>query len=352
MSTSNRAAGVLGAEDTALFCSQAAMVLKSGIPLVDGIGALCDDFQQSRQGPLFQRLREALEATGALTAALEMAPVLPEYAIGMVRVGEQAGKLDDVLLALADSYQREGQVRRNLKQAVLYPAALSILMAAVIGVVVFFVMPVFSQVLRGLGVGLYATAERVMNAGMILGVATMAVVGALLIAGVVLVMLLRTGKRERVLGALRHLTPLFGRIARTTDAERFATGMSTLLVSGYPIEEALPMVARLSGDRDMREKVEAIEHSVAQGVSFSEAVGQAQIFDTLHARMLRAGAVAGKLDSVLLRLAGIYRERFDRDLANVEALIEPILVALLAIIAGAILLSVMLPLAGLLSSMI
>jgi len=352
LSTSLGKSGVLSAEETALFCSQAAMVLRSGIPLVDGIGALCDDFRTTRSGPLFDRLHRALEDAGALYAALEAAPVLPPYAIRMIRVGEQAGKLDDVLCALADSYQREAQVRRNLKQAILYPTALSLLMAAVIAVVVFCVMPVFARVLRDLGAGLYATAEGVMNVGTVIGVAAMAIVGAILLVAAIAAVLLRTRFREKVLSVLRRLTPIFGRITRAMDAERFATAMTTLLASGYPIEDALPLVEGLSGGAEMRAKVVGVREAVARGVSFSEAVAQADIFDGLHARMLRAGASAGRVDSVLGKLAAIYRERFDRDISNAEALIEPILVALLAVIAGAILLSVMLPLAWLLSSMI
>ena len=102
----------------------------------------------------------------------------------------------------------------------------------------------------------------------------------------------------------------------------------------------------------MREKVAAVQRAVSAGKAFSDAVGEAGVFDSLHARMLRAGAAAGQVDNVLSRLADLYHERFDREVSNAEALIEPLLVTLLAIVAGAILLSVMLPLAGILSSMI
>ncbi len=128
--------------------------------------------------------------------------------------------------------------------------------------------------------------------------------------------------------------------------------MTMLISSGYPIEDALPLVEELSGPGEMREKVMRVQKVVAEGKAFSDAVAEAEVFDSLHARMLRAGAAAGQVDNVLARLADIYHERFDREVSNAEALIEPLLVTLLAIVAGAILLSVMLPLAGILSSMI
>ena len=97
MTPSKNTPGCLSAEETALFCSQAAMVLKSGIPLADGLTALCEDFRDSRSGALLSRLSQAISQTGSLTQALEIAPVLPAYAMRMARVGEQSGKLDDVL---------------------------------------------------------------------------------------------------------------------------------------------------------------------------------------------------------------------------------------------------------------
>ena len=219
MTPSKNTPGCLSAEETALFCSQAAMVLKSGIPLADGLTALCEDFRDSRSGALLSRLSQAISQTGSLTQALEIAPVLPAYAMRMARVGEQSGKLDDVLSALGDAYARETRVRRNLRQAVLYPAVLTLLMGAIIAVVVFCVMPVFSQVLRSLGSGLYATAEGVTQVGMVIGIVAMALVGVLILAGIVVAVLLRTKLRARA----RRALPLGARFAaRDHGAQRRA----------------------------------------------------------------------------------------------------------------------------------
>lgn len=352
MTSAKKAPARLNAEETALFCAQAAMVLKSGLSLTDGLAALCEDFRETRAGALLGDLAREIENTGSLSAALEHAPVLPPYAARMVRVGEQSGKLDDVLAALGDAYLREARVRRNMRQAVLYPAILTLMMGAVIAVVVFCVMPVFSRVLRSLGAGMGAAAEGATQAGMTIGVAVLVLVGVLIVAAAVVAVLLRTGLRARVLNWLSARLPVVRRAAASLSAERFASAMTMLVGSGYPIEDALPLVEELSGTDTMREKVARVEQGLAQGRSFSDAVADAGVFDALHARMLRAGAAAGQVDGVLARLADIYHERFDREVSNAEALIEPVLVALLALVAGAILLSVMLPLAGILSSML
>ena len=187
---------------------------------------------------------------------------------------------------------------------------------------------------------------------MIIGVVAMALVGALILAAIIVAVLLRTKLRARVLDGLCRCVPVLRRVTTALNAERFASAMTMLIGSGYPIEDALPLVEELSGSGAMREKVASVQKAVSEGKAFSDAVGEAGVFDSLHARMLRAGAAAGQVDNVLSRLADIYHERFDREVSNAEALIEPLLVTLLAIVAGAILLSVMLPLAGILSSML
>lgn len=352
MTSVKKAPACLNAEETALFCSQAAMVIRSGLPLVDGLTALCEDFRGTRAGALLGALAREIENTGSLAAALERVPALPPYAVRMARVGERSGKLDDVLAALGEAYLREARVRRNIRQAVLYPAILTLMMGAVIAVVVFCVMPVFSGVLRSLGAGMSAAAEGATQAGMAIGITVLILVGVLIAAALVVAALLRTPWRARVLAWLGARAPVARRVAAALSAERFASAMTMLVGSGYPIEDALPLVEELSGAGAMREKVARVEQGVAQGKSFCDAVADADVFDALHARMLRAGAAAGQIDGVLARLADIYHERFDREVSNAEALIEPVLVTLLALVAGAILLTVMLPLAGILSSML
>ena len=191
--------------------------------------------------------------------------MLPTYAMRMVRVGEQSGKLDDVLSALGDAYARETRVRRNLRQAVLYPAVLTLLMGAIIAVVVFCVMPVFSQVLRSLGSGLYATAEGVTQVGMVIGIVAMALVGALILAALIVAVLLRTKMRARVLDGLCRCVPVLRRVTSALNAERFASAMTILIGSGYPLEDALPLVEELSGSAAMREKVAAVQRAVSAG---------------------------------------------------------------------------------------
>ena len=342
----------LNAEETALFCEQAAMVLKSGLSLTDGLCTLCEDFCDSHFGRAAVWLGGEISRTGSLSRALEAAPVLPRYAMRSIHIGEEAGKLDDVLAELGRYYAREAQVRRNLRQAVLYPTLLAILMGAVIAVLVFRVMPVFRQVLHSLGESFSASTQGVVRVGAGIGIGALVLVGVCLLLCLVVTVLMRTRFRARTQDVIFKRVPLLKRIARTIEAERFASAMSMLLGSGYPVRDALEMVRDMAGNDEMRCRVERVIADMDAGASLSAGMEAYGIFDALHARMLRAGAMAGQTDAVLGSIREIYRERLNRDISNAESLIEPILVAFLSVIAGAILLSVMLPLAGILTTML
>ena len=118
-------------DETALFCEQIAMVLKAGIPLGDGMETLARSYADSRYGARFDGMRAALERRGTFSEALEDAGIFPNYLIAMTRIGERSGKLDEVMASLANYYQWEADIRISVKNAILYPTVLVMMLAVV-----------------------------------------------------------------------------------------------------------------------------------------------------------------------------------------------------------------------------
>lgn len=343
---------MLSSDETALFCGQAAMILKSGIPLVDGLTSLCEDFKGTKKEKAYNQLGIAIDETGSLSEALNKVNIFPDYAKHMIEIGESAGKIDDVLSGLNDYYNRDAQIRRNLRQAILYPVVLLILMGAVIGVLAIKILPLFNRVLASLNLGSTSVNNNLVSAGSVIGTVTIIIVCILIIAILILLVSLKISKKNKLIQLLQTKVPVIKRIYKSINAYRFSSAMAMLLESGYPLSDALSLLKELFVSKDMKDKIVYIYDKSKLGESFSKSVEEAKIFDSLHAKMLRAGDLSGKTDDVLNRLSGIYSERMERELSNLESSVEPTLVVLLAIIAGAILLSVMLPLSGLLSSML
>jgi len=341
----------LPADETALFCEQVALLLKSGIALYDGVEALCQNYQSTRYGSRFQLLNETMKRTGSLYEAVRALDIFPPYMVQMVQIGERAGTLERVCQGLSNHYSREAQVRATIRSAVTYPLLMIGLMAVVVVVLVVQVLPMFLGILRNLGGDLSASAASRMNAGIGAGIFVLALAALILLAVLAVAVLLKSGKRDQVIRFLQRVFPPLRNVAEKLAASRFASVMSMLIGSGYPLDEALKMVPQVMTDPMSKARLESVARRMEEGVSFADAVEGARIFEPIHAKMIRVGAIAGQTEAVMDRLARQYEDEVDDGIRRLVSAIEPTLVAVMAIVIGGILLAVMLPLASLMSSL-
>lgn len=342
----------LSAQDISLFCDQIALVLHAGIALYDAMSMLRESYAGTGMESKIDAIDANIRETGSLYEAMESAGCFPSYAVYMVRIGERSGNLESIMTALSDYYAWEDKVRGAIRNAVFYPAMLIAMMAAVIVVLITSVFPVFTQVYESLGVGLSRSSQMVvgLSLGFGRGVLIVAVVLVAVIAAVALLM--RSNRRVHVAGVLMRAFPPVRRALDKIESGRVALALSMLMTGGYPLEEALVMVQDVLTDPAAREKVRRCCESMEAGAPFAQAMEEAKLFEPMYVQMCRVGFAAGQIDSVMKRLAEIYDEETDAEIRRLVSYIEPVLVAVLSIVVGAILLSVMLPLMSLMSSMI
>ena len=139
--------GYLNAEELYLFSTQISLMIKAGILPVAGVALLEEEASSTRERVLLNTMRAVLEEGAPFYAAMEATGSFPEHALRMVQIGEDTGRLEQVLVALAQHYQQEHELRENIRQAVIYPAWLAVIIAVVTFVLVTRVLPVFQQVL-------------------------------------------------------------------------------------------------------------------------------------------------------------------------------------------------------------
>lgn len=342
--------GMLPSEELGLFCDQVAMVLKAGIPLHDAFESLCKNYAGTPYGENFAQVNRALCEKGVLHEALREAGIFPDYLCGMVQVGEIAGRLDNVMEALALYYAREAAIRQGIKSAVTYPLVLILLMAAVIAVLLISVMPVFSQVYASLGIDLFSNAAA--GTGIALGKTVLGIVAALILLLLLLLALMRTSARGQTMRALDRLVPQVAQANRALFASRFASVVSTMLLSGCDLDQAVEMVGQVVSDAAGKNTAQRCANSLRAGNGFYKAVHSEGIYEPIHEKMLAVGAQSGKLDTVMARLATLYEQKADHAIQSLVASIEPVLVVLLCVAIGGILLSVMLPLLSIMAGMV
>ena len=341
-----------GPAELSAFCSQVALMLGSGMALYDGMEALAQTYEDSGNSKLYAQVSQGVTETGSLYAALKTDDRWPTYLVEMVGIGERTGRLEEVMNGLAEYYEREGRIRSAIVSAITYPVVLGVMMLLIVLVMILRVMPVFRRVLNSMGVAMTASGSLMMNLGTGIGWTMLVLVSLVVLAVLVCVILTRTSKREQVLNGLRNMFVPVRNLSRKLAASRVASVLSMMLSGGFPLEEALELVPSVLSDRVAAEEVGTIRKKMEDGTSFADAITGSNLFDEMYNRMIRMGVAAGREDQVMERIARVYEEQVEDSIANLVSIIEPTLVALLSIVIGAILLSVMLPMAGIITSIL
>ncbi|MBQ3373656.1 MAG: type II secretion system F family protein [Oscillospiraceae bacterium] len=332
------------------FCGQVALILEAGLPLYDGMETLAAG-ETGTNADWYQAASRGVTETGSLYDALKQDGRWPAYLVEMVGIGERSGHLEQVMRGLEVFYAREDRIRSSVVSAVTYPLVLGIMLVVIVFILLWKVLPVFRRVLDSMGVGLSESGARLMNLGSTVGWIVLVLVALAVLAAVVFAVLSRTKHRDAVFAFLQRKIPVLARLSRKLSASRVSGVLSMMLSSGFPMEDALEMTGKVLTDKEAAEKVSAIREGLSEGKAFADAVSDTGLFDDLHSSMIRMGSATGHEDQVLGKLSGLYEEEVEEDIARLISIIEPSLVALLAIVIGAVLLSVMLPMAGILTSL-
>ncbi len=339
----------MDAEELSIFCEQLALIQRSGLPLQEGMDALSENYRQTRMAERFEALRQSVLATGSLYRSITDVGIFPLYMREMVLIGERSGEMDTVLEGLAQYYHREAKIHSAILNAITYPLILITIMAALITVLISQVLPIFEDVFRSMGID--TSADPWIGAGLTAGRVVLIVAGALIMLTLLSLLAIRLDHSGRFRAHLFHWIAPLKRMEEKINASRFASVMAMMMKSGLPLDESLRLVTNVVDSNDVGDKVEQCRLQMEQGLSFPDAVERLGIFEPLHSRMIRLGFQAGQGETVLAKIATLYEDDVDEAIVRAVSTIEPTLVALMSVIIGAILLSVMLPLLSLMGGM-
>ena len=341
---------MLTSSEISAFCAQMSMILKSGISLTEGVEIMHDDAGNPAGREILGAILEELEIGAPLHVALTKSGKFPDYMLTMVEIGEAAGRLENVMESLTSYYEREEAISRAVRSAITYPLIMIIMMLAVITILVVQVMPIFNEVFMGLGAQMTGFSLAVMNFGEALGQYSFVVLGTA-IGFIALFFIFRATKRgksllERFKENFFLTRDLYSKIA----SGKFASAMSLMLASGMDTDKSLEMVAKLVSTPIIKQKIIKCQLKLAQGARFSDALAEVGLFTGVYARMVSVAFRTGAMDSIMEKLAQRYEDETNNKINNIISIVEPTLVAVLSVIVGVILLSVMLPLMGIMAA--
>ena len=334
------------------FCTQMSMILRSGISISEGIGIMHDDSADQGGREILSIIHQETELGAPLYMALDKTQKFPEYVVNMAEIGEAAGRLEGVMESLSSYYEREEAVSRLIRNAITYPLVMVAMMIAVIVILIVQVMPVFNDVFQGLGAQMTGFPLAVMNMGQLLWQYSIVIVAVLAVLFVAAALMSSTSSGKAALEHFRDNFFLTRSLYSKIASGRFASAMAMMMASGMDTDKSLEMVHKLVSTPSVRLKIEMCQQKIGQGVRFSDALAQAGMFSGIYAKMLSVAFRTGSMEKMMEKLASRYEEETTTQINNIISIVEPSIVAILSVVVGIILLSVMLPLMGIMSAII
>lgn len=340
----------LSNEELAAFCSQIAILLKGGVTPAESLRVLLSDTEDKATKELLETMFNAVMDGEPLAEALRLTGVFPDYVLNTVKLGEEAGSTDEVFYSLAEFYDREAQIHENIKSAISYPLVMVFMMIIVIIVLITKVLPIFSQVFVQLGSEMTGFAASLLRFGKALSRYGMVITIIIVVLFAFYLFCAKTKSGKNLASKFLTSFVLTRSFYEDVAIGRFASGLALSQRSGLDTFKGLDMVSELVEHKGVLAKIAVCREALLRGDNLAEALKESQMFSNVNNRLISVGIKTGDVDEVMSRIAGEYQRRSEKKLSRVISIIEPTLVIILSVIVGLILLSVILPLLGIMSN--
>ncbi len=340
----------LSNEEIASFFRQTSMLFTAGIGPRDAMQILLNDSKNEKGKDLITQIRDTCRKGEKFSKALAETGVFPDYVINMISLGEESGKTDTCMNALAEFYEKEQAISESLRGALTYPVVMLIMMLIVIIVLVGKVMPIFQQVFNELGTDMTGIAGSMLKVGQALNNYSIVFLCLFGVLVVVYIFANHTPIGRKVSHNILLSFPLTKSFYESVACERFASALAIAISSGMDTFSGLDMAKKMVEHPRMSEKIEVCKGLIKGGSNFSDALSHSDIFNNLYSQMVAVGFTSGHPDTVLIQIADSYEKQSTKRIQTILSILEPTLVIILSLIVGMILLSVILPLMGIMSS--
>ena len=329
----------LTARELSSFCGQMGMLLHSGISTAEGLHILCDESKTDADRQILTPLIRSVEENGSLSRALDESGIFPTSMTAYVRTGEETGCLDEIMESLSSHYEQEEEISGQIRSAVTYPLLMLGMMAVVILVLLIKVLPVFQQVFNQMGMEMNGVSRGLLNAGNVISrYSSVFLILAAALIGCILFFSL-TEKGHSLLRKMVIHLPFF----------RETQGLSLGLRSGLSPETSLELTKDLISQPVILERLRKASSILDSGETFSRALTESGLFGGMEGRLITISFYSGSSDETFRRLSRQYTERSIDLISQAISIVEPTIVILLSLLVGLVLLSVMMPLLGILS---
>jgi type IV pilus assembly protein PilC len=344
-SSAFKSGGKVTAEDIAIFSRQLATMLGAGIPLVQAFEIVGAGHDKPAMQKLILSIKADVEGGTSLHEALARHPLhFDDLFVNLVEAGEQAGALESLLDKVATYKEKSEAIKKKVKKALFYPAAVLAVAVIVTLILMLFVIPQFEDLFKGFGASLPAFTQMVINISKFIqhyGIFIGIVVGGAVFAFTYFY------KRSRVMREFLDRVilkfPIIGPILNKAAVARFARTLSTMFAAGVPLVEALESVAGATGNIVYENAVMKMREEVSTGQRLQRAMENVGIFPNMVVQMIAVGEESGSLDAMAGKVASFFEADVDAAVDAMSSLLEPLIMAFLGVVVGGLVIAMYLP---------
>jgi type IV pilus assembly protein PilC len=344
-STALKAGGKVKPEDIAVFSRQLATMLAAGIPMVQSFEIVGNGHEKPSMQKLVLDIKADIEGGTSLHESLAKHPLyFDDLYVNLVEAGEQAGALENLLDKIATYKEKTEALKKKVKKALFYPAAVLVVAIVVTMILLIFVIPQFESLFKGFGADLPAFTQMVIDLSRFVqdkGWFLAIVFGA---AGWFFFYFKKRSKAMRIfLDRLALKLPIIGPILNKAAIARYARTLSTMFAAGVPLVEALDSVAGATGNIVYEQAVEKMRDEVATGQRLQRAMENTGLFPNMVIQMIAVGEESGSLDEMSGKVATFYEAEVDNAVDAMSSLLEPLIMAILGVLVGGLVIAMYLP---------
>jgi type IV pilus assembly protein PilC len=332
-------------KDLAVFSRQFATMINSGLSLLRALTILGEQTANKRLAQIIVLVRAEVEKGVSLSAAMAKHPkAFNRLYISMVRAGEVGGFLDQVLVKVAETFEKEVALRGKIKSAMTYPVVVFVMVLGIVAAMLVFIVPTFESLYESLGGKLPLPTQLLINASNILRRFFLVVIVAV---GLLVFAFRRwkaTQKGRYAVDKFKLKVKVFGPLFHKTALSRFSRTLSTLIRSGVPILQALEIVGETVNNAVISRAVHDVQDAVREGESLALPLSKHATFPPMVVQMMAVGEETGALEIMLAKVADFYDQEVEAAVASLTSLIEPILIAVMGAAVGGMVVALYMPL--------
>jgi type IV pilus assembly protein PilC len=345
-----------------IFTRQLATLIDSGLPLLRGLTVLAKQEPNPVLRGTIAALADSVQSGSTFSEALAQHPkIFNKLYVNMVKAGELGGVLEVVLVRLAEYQEKAHKLKNKIVSAMVYPIIVMFIAVAILIFLMLFIVPKFESMFAELGKDaelpmisqiVFGTSKFFLNATLVPPVPN--VVWFLVVIGAIFAGFNMWGKTKggrRAIDSLKLKLPIFGDIQRKSAIARFSRTLGTLVTSGVPILQALNITRDTAGNVVVSDAIEKVHEAVKEGESIVTPLQASSVFPSMVISMVDVGEETGQLPEMLLKVADVYDDEVDNAVTALTSILEPIMIVILALVVGAVVFALFLPLIKIISEM-